>query len=42
VSSTHWHAQLGHPSTPIVRHVLHCHELPVASNKFAETICDAY
>ena len=41
VSPTHWHARLGHPATPIVRHVLHRHELPVVSNKTAETICDA-
>jgi histone deacetylase 1/2 len=37
----HWHARLGHPAAPIVRHVLHRHELPVVSNKFAATICDA-
>ena len=42
VSSTHWHAHLGHPAAPIVRHVLHRHELPVVSNKTAETIFDAY
>jgi histone deacetylase 1/2 len=41
VSSTHWHARLGHPAAPIVRHVLHRHELPVVSNKSVETICDA-
>jgi hypothetical protein len=41
VSSTHWHARLGHPATPIVRHVLHHHDLPVVSNKNAETVCDA-
>jgi hypothetical protein len=41
VSSTHWHTRLGHPTAPIVRRNLHRHELPVASNKFAETICDA-
>ena len=41
VSPTHWHARLGHPAAPIVRHVLHRHELPVVSNKTAETICDA-
>ena len=42
VSSTHWHARLGHPAAPIVRHVLHRHKLPVVSNKTAETIFDAY
>ena len=41
VSPTHWHARLGHPAAPIARHVLHRHELPVVSNKTAETICDA-
>ena len=41
VSPTHWHARLGHPVAPIVRHVLHRHELPVVSNKSAETVCDA-
>jgi hypothetical protein len=41
VSSTYWHARLGHPAAPIVRHVLQRHELPVVSNKFAKTICDA-
>jgi hypothetical protein len=41
VSSTHWHARLGHPAAPIVHHVLHHHEFPVASNKIAETIFDA-
>jgi histone deacetylase 1/2 len=34
-------AQLGHPAAPIVHHVLHRHELPVASNKIAKTMCDA-
>jgi histone deacetylase 1/2 len=28
VSSSQWHSQLGHPATPIVCHVLQCHELP--------------
>ena len=42
VSPTHWHARLGHPAAPIVSHVLHRHELPVVSNKSAETIYDAY
>jgi histone deacetylase 1/2 len=41
VSSTHWHARLGHPATPIVRHVLHRHELPVVSNNNADSVCDA-
>jgi hypothetical protein len=29
VSSSQWHSRLGHPATPIVRHVLHRHELPL-------------
>ena len=41
VSHTYWHARLGHPAAPIVRHVLHRHDLPVVSNKTAKTICDA-
>lgn len=41
VSSSHWHARLGHPAIPIFRHVLHSHELPVVSNKNAEIVCDA-
>ena len=41
VLPTHWHARLGHPTTPIVRSVLHHHSLPVMSNKDATTVCDA-
>jgi histone deacetylase 1/2 len=34
VSSSQWHARLGHPATPIVHHVLRRHELPsMPSNK---------
>lgn len=39
--AAHWHAQLGHPATPIVRSILHRHDLPVASNKDVATVCDA-
>jgi hypothetical protein len=40
LSSTHWHARLGHPATPIVRHgdVLHRQELPVVSNNNADSV----
>jgi histone deacetylase 1/2 len=41
VSSTHWHARLGHPAIPIVRHVLHRHEVLVVSNNNADSVCDA-
>jgi histone deacetylase 1/2 len=27
VSREQWHSRLGHPATPIVQHVLHCHEM---------------
>jgi hypothetical protein len=32
VSLSQWHSRLGHPATPIVRHVIHCHELPIQSS----------
>ena len=41
VSPSHWHARLVHLATPIVRHVLHRHELPVVSNKYVDAVCDA-
>ena len=41
VSSTHWHARLGHHATPIVRHVLQRHVLPVVFNKTVTIVCDA-
>ena len=41
VASSQWHARLGHPATPIVRHVLHRHELPVASSNKESAVCDA-
>jgi hypothetical protein len=41
VSSSQWHSCLGHPATPIVRHVLHRHELPVQSSRNNDTVCDA-
>jgi histone deacetylase 1/2 len=28
-STSQWHSRLGHPATPMVRHVLHHHKLPV-------------
>jgi hypothetical protein len=36
-----WHARLGHPATPVVRHVLRRHDLPFVSNKTASSVCDA-
>jgi histone deacetylase 1/2 len=36
-----WHARLGHPATPVVRHVLRRHELPFVSNNKASSVCDA-
>jgi histone deacetylase 1/2 len=41
VSSSQWHSRLGHPATPIVRHVLHRHELPVQFSHHSDTVCDA-
>jgi histone deacetylase 1/2 len=41
VSSSQWYSRLGHPATPIVRHVLHRHELPVQSSRYSDTVCDA-
>jgi hypothetical protein len=40
-SSSQWHSRLGHPATPIVRHVLHRHELPIQSSNYSDTVCDA-
>jgi histone deacetylase 1/2 len=40
-SSSQWHSRLGHPATPIVRHVLHRHELPIQSSRHSDTVCDA-
>jgi histone deacetylase 1/2 len=36
-----WHTRLGHPATPVVRHVLRRHELPLVSNNKASSFCDA-
>jgi hypothetical protein len=41
VSSSQWHSRLGHPATPIVRHVLHRHELPLDSSNKEIVVCDA-
>ena len=41
VSSSQWHARLGHPATPIVRHVLRRHELPSVSSNNDVAVCDA-
>jgi histone deacetylase 1/2 len=40
-ASSQWHSRLGHPATPIVRHVLHRYELPVHSSSQSDTVCDA-
>jgi histone deacetylase 1/2 len=31
-SSSQWHSRLGHPATPIIRHVLRHHDLPLVSS----------
>jgi histone deacetylase 1/2 len=36
-----WHSRLGYPATPIVHHVLHCHELLVQSSSHSDIVCDA-
>jgi hypothetical protein len=41
VSSSQWHSRLGHPATPIVRHVFHRHELPIESSNKDIVVCDA-
>ena len=41
VSPSQWHARLGHPATPIVRHVLSRHELPIMSSNKDLAVCDA-
>jgi histone deacetylase 1/2 len=40
-SSSHWHSRLGHPATPIVRHVLRRHDLPLVSSNKEPAVCDA-
>ncbi|CAM8988176.1 unnamed protein product [Rhodiola kirilowii] len=39
-SSDRWHARFGHPSIPIVRHILHRHNLPSLSSTVS-SICNA-
>jgi histone deacetylase 1/2 len=40
VSRAQWHSRLGHLATPVVQHILHCHELlSVSVNKVL--VCDA-
>jgi hypothetical protein len=41
VSPSQWHARLGHPANPIVRHVLSRHELPSLSSNKDLAVCDA-
>uniref|UniRef100_A0A8R7TVG8 GAG-pre-integrase domain-containing protein n=1 Tax=Triticum urartu TaxID=4572 RepID=A0A8R7TVG8_TRIUA len=41
VSPSQWHSRLGHPATPIVRHILHRHELPSVSSNKDILVCDA-
>jgi histone deacetylase 1/2 len=41
VSPSQWHARLGHPATPIVRHVLSRHELPSLFSNKDLAVCDA-
>jgi histone deacetylase 1/2 len=40
-SSSHWYSRLGHPATPIVRHVLRRHDLPLVSSNKEPAVCDA-
>jgi histone deacetylase 1/2 len=40
VSREKWHARLGHPATPIVRHVLHRNKLPLYGST-NNVICDS-
>ena len=41
VSPSLWHSRLGHPASPIVRHVLHRHELLSESSNKDVAVCDA-
>ena len=41
VSPSLWHSRLGHPASPIVRHVLHRHELPSESSNKDAAVYDA-
>jgi hypothetical protein len=40
VSIDQWHCRLGHPTTPLVRHVLSKHHLSALSNRLA-LLCPA-
>ena len=39
VKPSQWHSRLGHPATPVVRHVLRRHQLPVESSNKDESVC---
>jgi histone deacetylase 1/2 len=41
VLSAKWHCRLGHPASPVVQHVLHCHALPIESSNKDIFVCDA-
>ena len=41
VSPSQWHSRLGHPATPIVRHILHRHEVSSVSSNKDVSVCDA-
>lgn len=41
MSPSLWHSRLGYPASPIVRHVLHRHELPSESSNKDVAVCDA-
>jgi histone deacetylase 1/2 len=40
VSQEQWHAHLGHPATPVVKHILHRNKLPLDSST-NNVICDS-
>jgi histone deacetylase 1/2 len=40
VSREQWHARLGHPATPVVKHILHRNKLPLDSSS-NNVICDS-
>jgi hypothetical protein len=39
VSCDHWHASLGHPSSPVVRYILHFNNIP-CSRDFDSSVCN--
>ena len=41
VSPSQWHSRFGHPATPIVRHIIYRHELPLVSSNQEMSVCDA-